>query len=206
MVYRAIGIMSDDIENGMEIVFTEFQEQAGKWSYEILQTDIYAFGPQWLKRLQDAINLSARDYQLLHFEFGHYTGQQVNKFIAQYQLGYKVALIASPGYTVFTLPAKNIPVQLGDGAAVAAITQLPVVSDFFAIDAALGGRGKSMELLQKKIPVIDQEDAIAADINMAVLYAFMGVLRWRQEYNVFATETIASRNSIGGALWTGQEA
>ncbi len=36
--------------------------------------------------------------------------------------------------------------------------------------------------------------------------AFIGVLRWRQEYNVLASVTGASRNSIGGALWIGQEA
>jgi anhydro-N-acetylmuramic acid kinase len=36
--------------------------------------------------------------------------------------------------------------------------------------------------------------------------AFIGVLRWRQEYNVLASVTGAERDSIGGALWMGQEA
>lgn len=35
--------------------------------------------------------------------------------------------------------------------------------------------------------------------------AFIAVLRWRQEYNVLSTVTGANRDSIGGALWTGQE-
>ena len=40
----------------------------------------------------------------------------------------------------------------------------------------------------------------------ALVMAFMGVLRWRQEYNVLSSVTGAKRNSIGGALWNGQEA
>lgn len=37
----------------------------------------------------------------------------------------------------------------------------------------------------------------------AVAMALMGVLRWREESNVFASVTGASRNSIGGAVWLG---
>ncbi len=40
----------------------------------------------------------------------------------------------------------------------------------------------------------------------ALIMAFIGVLRWREEYNVLASVTGAVRNSIGGALWMGQEA
>ncbi|MBS1566499.1 MAG: anhydro-N-acetylmuramic acid kinase, partial [Bacteroidetes bacterium] len=40
----------------------------------------------------------------------------------------------------------------------------------------------------------------------ALVMALMGVLRWREEYNVLASVTGASRNSINGALWMGHEA
>lgn len=199
MVYRVIALVSESVEKGVEIVFVEFQEQGGKWSYEILQSQQYEYDEIWKKRLDNAINVSAMDYQLLHIEYGNYAGQQVNKFIEQHQLQYKVALIISSGHTVFHLTSKNIPVQLGDGAAVAAATQLPVVSDFYSVDTALGGMGESRVLLKQKFSTTN------AEISNAVLYAFMGVLRWRQEYNVFSEETGASRNSIGGALWIGQE-
>ncbi|HVW61395.1 MAG TPA: anhydro-N-acetylmuramic acid kinase [Puia sp.] len=40
----------------------------------------------------------------------------------------------------------------------------------------------------------------------ALVMALIGVLRWREENNVFASVTGASRDSIGGAVWIGQEA
>jgi len=33
----------------------------------------------------------------------------------------------------------------------------------------------------------------------------MGILRWREEYNFLSSDTGASRSSIGGAVWLGQE-
>ncbi|MEP7257469.1 MAG: anhydro-N-acetylmuramic acid kinase [Flavitalea sp.] len=40
----------------------------------------------------------------------------------------------------------------------------------------------------------------------AIIMALIGVLRWREENNTIASVTGASRNSIGGAVWIGQEA
>jgi anhydro-N-acetylmuramic acid kinase len=202
MVYRAIGLQSDISPGGLEIVFVEFQEQAGKWSFEVLHADNYAYPEEWKNRLANAASLSAVDYQALHADYGQYTGQQVNRFIEQYKLQYKVALIASPGHTVFYSLCLKIPVQAGDGAAVAAATHLPVVSDFFSVDHAMGGREKGRDTVMQKLGM---EQGAAVESN-ALLNAFMGVLRWRQEFNVFAAETGAARNSIGGALWTGQDA
>jgi anhydro-N-acetylmuramic acid kinase len=40
----------------------------------------------------------------------------------------------------------------------------------------------------------------------ALVMAFIGVLRWRQEYTVLSSVSGSKRNSIGGAVWIGQEA
>lgn len=199
MVYRAIGFSCDNPATGLEITFTEFQEQAGKWTFEILKSDHIAFESDWAKRLANAVSLSIMDFQQLHIDFGEYAGQQINKFIEQYQLHYKVALIAFTGYLI---NSTEKPISLGDGAAIAALTQLPVVNDFYSVDKTLGGKPAENLLLKEKLA--QQSDLNA--ISNTVLVAFMGILRWRQEYNVFASETGASRNSIGGALWTGQDA
>ena len=151
MVYRAIGIMSGSSLDGLDIAFAEFQENAGKWSYQILQADCYACTAEWIKKLKSATSLSALDYQLLHVEYGHYIGKQVNQFIEKNNLQYQVALIASHGHTTFHVPEKRMTAQLGDGAAIASETELPVVTDLRAIDVALGGQGAPIVPIGEKL-------------------------------------------------------
>jgi anhydro-N-acetylmuramic acid kinase len=365
MFYRAIGLMSGSSLDGLDIAFVEFQEQGGKWNYEIINADCYSYTAEWTEKLKNAINLSARDYLLLHTAYGHYLGEQVNKFIEANQLHYKVAVIASHGHTTFHLPGQRMTAQLGDGAAIASKTGLPVVSDLRALDVAFGGQGAPIvpigekhllseydyflnlggitnisvnrdpytafdicpanrvlnmlaneagreydedgqmassgtlnPILLEKLNKLDyykkaypkslandfgtdtvypiiksaglhtpdalrtycehiaiqisgaihtlkqpkpenenlkllvtggggfnsfliallreklaslKVDVILPEQNLvnykeSLIMAFIGVLRWRQEYNVYASVTGASRNSIGGALWTGQEA
>ncbi len=151
MVYRAIGLMSGSSLDGLDIAFVEFHEQGGKWSYEILEADCYSYTDEWVDKLKNAIGLSARDYYLLHTAYGHYTGQLVNQFIEAHQLNYKVALIASHGHTTFHMPAEKMGAQLGHGAAIAAETGLPVVSDLRAMDMALGGQGAPIVPIGEKL-------------------------------------------------------
>jgi anhydro-N-acetylmuramic acid kinase len=151
MVYRAIGLMSGSSLDGLDIVLASFHEHGGKWNYEIMEADCYGYSGEWTKRLKDAGNLSALDYQLLHTEYGHYLGEQVNKFISQKNLDFQVALVASHGHTVFHLPAKRMTAQIGDGAAIAAETKLPVVSDLRALDIAFGGQGAPIVPIGEKL-------------------------------------------------------
>lgn len=151
MVYRAIGLMSGSSLDGLDIAFVEFHENAGRWTHEILQADCYPYPADWVNRLKNATSLSALDYQLLHIDYGHYLGQQVNRFIEQHQLHYKVALVASHGHTTFHLPSKKMTAQLGDGAAIAAQTKLPVVTDLRALDVAFGGQGAPIVPIGEKL-------------------------------------------------------
>ena len=48
-------------------------------------------------------------------------------------------------------------------------------------------------------------DKSLVDYKEALIMALIGVLRWREENNVLASVTGASRDSIGGAVWIGQE-
>jgi len=141
MVYRAIGLMSGSSLDGLDIVFTELHENRGEWSFEILASACYPYSQEWQDKLKTATELSARDYQLLHTAYGHYVGAEVNRFIDEHHLHYKVGLIASHGHTTFHLPGQKMTAQLGDGAAIAAQTKLPVVSDLRALDVAFGGQG-----------------------------------------------------------------
>lgn len=61
------------------------------------------------------------------------------------------------------------------------------------------------QLQDLNIEVIIPEEKLVK-YKEALIMALIGVLRWREKYNILPSVTGASRGSIGGALWTGQEA
>lgn len=156
MLYRAIGLMSGSSLDGLDIVFAEFLHQGGNWSFEIVAADCYPYTHEWAQKLQKATSLSALDYQLLHTEYGHYLGKEVLRFIDSHNLHYKVGLIASHGHTTFHVPPK-MTAQIGEGAAIAAETGLPVVSDLRALDVAFGGQGAPIVPIGEKYLLKDYD-------------------------------------------------
>lgn len=157
MIYRAIGVMSGSSLDGLDIVFSEFQENAGKWTYEIRNAKCYLYDEQWIKKLATAKNLGAFDYHVLHTEYGHFVGSLVNRFIDQFGLHYQPALICSHGHTVFHSPLKKMTAQLGDGAAIAAETSLPVVCDLRSLDVAFSGQGAPIVPIGEKLLLGDHD-------------------------------------------------
>jgi anhydro-N-acetylmuramic acid kinase len=155
MVYKAIGLMSGSSLDGLDIAYVHLQETGGKWNYEILHTDCQPYSAAWIEKLSNAIHLPALDYQLLHTAYGHYTGELVNKFIDDNNLHHQVHLVASHGHTTFHVPNKKMTAQLGDGAAIAAVTGLPVVSDLRALDIAFGGQGAPIVPIGEKLLLHD---------------------------------------------------
>ena len=141
MVYNVIGLMSGSSLDGLDIAFVELLESAGKWSFKIIHANCDKYTDELIIELRDAHQLNALDYQLLHASFGHYIGSRVNDFIETNNLDHQVHLVVSHGHTTFHLPEKLMTAQLGDGAAIAAETKLPVVTDLRALDVALGGQG-----------------------------------------------------------------
>jgi len=65
--------------------------------------------------------------------------------------------------------------------------------------------GRLRELLAPLGIEVVVPDEQLVDYKEALVMALIGVLRWREENNVFASVTGASRDSIGGAVWIGQE-
>ncbi|HSU28065.1 MAG TPA: anhydro-N-acetylmuramic acid kinase [Chitinophagaceae bacterium] len=151
MVYRVIGLMSGSSLDGLDIAFVEFQETAGEWRYEIIQAACYPYDDIWKKQLEEAPLLSAKEYQLLHTDYGHYLGQRVNQFIEEHQIQYQAALISSHGHTTFHMPERKMTGQIGEGAAIAAETALPVVTDLRSLDIALGGQGAPIVPIGEKL-------------------------------------------------------
>jgi anhydro-N-acetylmuramic acid kinase len=147
--------MSGSSLDGLDIAFAEFQETAGKWKYELIHSACYEYTPEWQEKLRSAYTLSALGYQLLHTEYGHFLGEQVNRFISENGLDFRVQLIASHGHTVFHMPSKRMTAQIGDGAAIAAETGINVVSDLRSLDVALGGHGAPIVPIGEKLLLND---------------------------------------------------
>lgn len=141
MIYRAIGLMSGSSLDGVDVVFTELEERAGKWAFEIKAAECIAYEKEWLQKLQTATSLGAYEYLLLDTAYGKFIGETINTFIEKHHLHHQVQLIASHGHTTFHSPELGMTAQLGDGAAIAAATGINVVSDLRAMDVALGGQG-----------------------------------------------------------------
>jgi anhydro-N-acetylmuramic acid kinase len=135
----------------LDIVCAEFTFNSGLWQFKILAGECFSYSDTWKNKLSSTIGLSAKEYMLLHSEYGHYLGSEINRFIEKHDLQYKVALIASHGHTVFHLPAQKTTSQLGNGASIAAETTLPVITDLRAIDVAFGGEGAPIVPIGEKL-------------------------------------------------------
>ncbi|RPE13010.1 anhydro-N-acetylmuramic acid kinase [Chitinophaga lutea] len=151
MVYNVIGLMSGSSLDGLDIAFVELSEVGGTWTYVIRHAECRDYTPEWVEALKGAINLPAREYQLLHSRYGRHIGGEVMDFIARHNLDHKVHFIASHGHTTFHIPEEHTTSQLGCGAAIAAVTGLPVISDLRAMDVALGGQGAPIVPIGEKL-------------------------------------------------------
>ena len=165
MVYRTIGALFS--QHGLSLAFAEFHENAGRWSFELIENKNYS---------TEAIN------------------SLIEKFIEEKQLQYRVALITTHSETDGVLFR---------GAAIAATTGLPVITDLSALDIELGGNGDFFTTASEKLGLAKED---LNELNKTICVSFMGILRWREEYNFLSSHTGARRSSIGGAIWLGQEA
>jgi anhydro-N-acetylmuramic acid kinase len=151
MIYHVIGLMSGSSLDGLDIVFTELEESRGTWSYIIKAADCYEYETALKNDLFNAKNLSAYNYMLLHTSYAKHLAKSVNRFIHENNLEHRVQLIASHGHTVFHAPEFNMTSQLGDGATLAALTGINVVSDLRNIDVALNGQGAPIVPMGEKL-------------------------------------------------------
>ena len=197
MVYRAIGTVADREKNVLQLVFAELEENAGSWTTTVLAKKEEPLPGDWQERLERLETVSVRDYMSLHHAFGRFIGETVQGFITEKGLEYKVQLIGLLGY-----PLNDAAAELGSGAAVAAITGINTADGFAAMNRALGGNGRELFAITRRLLPGQMNDDFANPLQAALL----AVLRWREENNSSAAATGASRDCIGGAVWIGQEA
>ncbi len=149
ITYRVVGVMSGTSLDGLDLAACTFTENNGSWSFEINKAQTIDYPGFWRNKLAGAANLSAEDFLKLHNDYGVYIGKAVKAFALE--AGFKAALVASHGHTVFHQPERGFTFQVGNGACIAAECGITTVSDFRVSDIALGGQGAPL------VPVGDRE-------------------------------------------------
>lgn len=139
--YHVIGLMSGSSLDGLDVAYCEFRIDKGKWSYKILKTAVVEYPDEWMQELKGLPVSNSKTLWEAHAGLGNFFGQQVKEFIKKNSLKEKVDFIASHGHTIFHFPEKRFTTQIGDGAAIASQTNLPVICDFRSTDIADGGQG-----------------------------------------------------------------
>ncbi|MER2520428.1 MAG: anhydro-N-acetylmuramic acid kinase [Bdellovibrionales bacterium] len=142
-LFRALGLMSGTSIDGIDIAMIETDGEgivrAGQFmthSYErgFREKLRAAFGPQAVMRGPEVLALE-RDLTELH-------AAVVSGFLLRYQIAAEnIDLIGFHGQTLWHDPAHHVTAQIGDGAELARLTQIPVVNDFRSADVLAGGQG-----------------------------------------------------------------
>jgi len=140
MEFHAIGLMSGTSLDGLDLCYSRFSENAGKWNFKILKSETIPYPEIWENKLRNAFYLSSPELLALNSEYGFYLGQKAEEFIKKNKIE-KLDVISSHGHTVFHQPEKKFTLQIGDGRAIKLVTGIPVVYDFRTQDVLLGGNG-----------------------------------------------------------------
>lgn len=148
--YRVIGLMSGSSLDGLDIACCTFEKENNQWSFRIEQTDVVTYPDEWIQDIKALPISTARKLWETHAALGTYFGEQVKLFIEKNNLSEIVDYVGSHGHTIFHFPEKRFTTQIGDGAAIAALVNLPVVCDFRSADIAGGGQGTPI------VPIADK--------------------------------------------------
>lgn len=133
--------MSGSSVDGLDIVYAQFLETSGKWQYYLEAATCYPYPDALATQLRHIPTLDALSYKRLDVALGKFIAERILEFIDAHELHYRVDLIGSHGHTGFHRPEEGFSDQLGNGAVIAALTGLPVVSELRMMDVALGGQG-----------------------------------------------------------------
>ncbi len=137
---RCIGLMSGTSVDGLDVCCARFDCHEGRWSFHIDCARAYPYPAALQRQLASGVQqMSALEFVTFHSAYGRFLGERVKEFMTEFHV--TPDLIASHGSTVFHEPEKQVMFQIGDGAAIAAVTGVPTVSDFRRLDIMLGGQG-----------------------------------------------------------------
>lgn len=131
--------MSGTSLDGLDIAYCEFLFENQIKSYNILEAETIAYPTDMVKRLDKGITKSGLELSFLNNELGTWMGDRCLNFMKKNRIN--PDFISSHGHTIYHQPEKGLTLQIGNGNLIHAITNIPVVFDFRALDVAMGGQG-----------------------------------------------------------------
>ncbi len=134
-----LGVMSGTSLDGVDICYVRFNYNDA-FDFEILKSVTVKYPETWKLALQNAFNADERSLINLDIKYGNYLGSLINQFIDENEIS-NINFIASHGHTIFHKPEEGYTLQIGNGQAIADVTQLKVICDFRTQDVKLGGQG-----------------------------------------------------------------
>lgn len=147
--YNVIGVMSGTSLDGVDLAHIHFTIDAGKWKFEILETQTVAYTNDWYDKLKNAVQLSSSQLIQLNQDYTPLLGSIINEFITENALQ-DLDAVCSHGHTVLHQPENGITLQIGNLPKIATVTNQKVVCDFRVQDVELGGQGAPL------VPIGDQ--------------------------------------------------
>lgn len=139
--YDVIGVMSGTSMDGLDIAYCRITSDNDHYEYELRLAQTIPYSLAWRERLTQLFDQNAVTLAQVHTFYGQYVGMLLRDFMQKNDLQRRIDFISFHGQTIYHQPHKNYTLQIGNGAAVAAETGKPVVTDFRSTDVALGGQG-----------------------------------------------------------------
>ncbi|MBP7821652.1 MAG: anhydro-N-acetylmuramic acid kinase [Saprospiraceae bacterium] len=163
-IYHILGLMSGSSLDGLDLALVKFEIESPsavlnqnddqlldgtKIKWEILATDTIPYSEKWINRLRELPHQSGIVLMKTHTYLGHYMGELVNLFLKDRPI--LPDFIGSHGHTVYHFPNERMTVQIGDGAALSALTGFPTICDFRTSDVAFDGEGTPLAPIADKL-------------------------------------------------------
>lgn len=150
---KILGLMSGSSLDGLDIAYAKMTWNTTQtevvWQMHAAET--LPFSAVWQDRLRDLPTADALAFARTHTYFGHYMAELVHIFLEKNKIAAAdIDLISAHGHTIFHQPDRRFTTQIGCGAALAALTQCPVASDFRTQDIALNGEGTPLAPIADK--------------------------------------------------------
>ena len=145
--------MSGTSEDGVDLCFSNYYVENGRWKFEIIRAETIAYETEELELLKWAYAGKGTNISKFDAQFGEVLSKKLGTFLSCYEL--KPDFVCSHGHTIFHRPDDGVTVQIGNGQIMANTCRIPVVNNFRELDVKLGGQGAPLvpigdELLFKK--------------------------------------------------------